>query len=60
MIARWCQAKSKTTKIEITVYRKSTRNEIYLNWGLFEPVTWKKVTPKMLFNKLWVFHRLSS
>ena len=26
MIGRWCKVKSKTTKTEITVYRKSTRN----------------------------------
>ena len=26
-------------KIETTVYRKSTNNDIYLNWGSFAPVT---------------------
>ena len=33
----------KGNKIENTVCRKSTTSDIYLNWGLFSPVTWKEV-----------------
>ena len=39
------------TKIETTVYRKSTNNDIYLNWGSFAPVTWKRGT---LFNRAYI------
>ena len=35
-------------KIETTVYRKSTNNDIYLNWGSFAPVTLKRGTLKTL------------
>ena len=30
------------TKIKTTLYRKSTNNDIYLNWGSFAQVTWKR------------------
>ena len=40
--------------IETTVYRKSTENEIYLNWGSFAPVTWKRGTLKTLFNRGYI------
>ena len=39
------------TKIETTVYRKSTNNDIYLNWGSFAPVTSKRGT---LFNRAYI------
>ena len=42
------------TKIETTVYRKSTSNEIYLNWGSFALVTWKRGTLKTLFNRAYI------
>ena len=42
------------TKIEATVYRNSTNNDIYLNWGSFAPVTWKSGTLKMLFNRAYI------
>ena len=29
-------------KNKTTFYRNSTNNDIYLNWGSFAPVTWKK------------------
>ena len=35
------------------MYRKSTNNEIYLNWGSFAPVTWKRGT-LMLFNRTYI------
>ena len=41
-------------KIETTVYRKSTNNDIYLNWGSFAPVTWKRGTLKTLFNRAYI------
>ena len=31
----------KNYKVETTVYRKSTNNNIYLHWQLFSPTTWK-------------------
>ena len=34
--------------IETTVFRKSTNNDIYLNWNSFAPNTWKKGTLKTL------------
>ena len=42
------------TKIETTVYRKSTNNDIYLNWDSFVPVTWKRGTLKTLFNRAYI------
>ena len=36
------------------MYRKSTNNDISLNWGLFAPVTWKRGTLKTLFNRTYV------
>ena len=42
------------TKIETAVYRKSRNNRIYLNWGSFAPVTWKRGTLKTLFNRAYV------
>ena len=41
-------------KNETTVYRKSTNNDIYLNWDSFAPVTWKKGTLKTLFNRAYI------
>ena len=42
------------TKIEPTVYRKSTNNDIYLNWDSFAPVIWKIGTLKTLFNRAYI------
>ena len=42
------------TKIEATVYRNSTNNDIYLNWGSFAPVAWKRGTLKTLFNRAYI------
>ena len=39
------------TKIENTVHRKSTSHGIYLNWGSFAPVTWKRGTLKTLLKR---------
>ena len=32
----------KDYKVETTVYRKSTNNDIYLHWQSFSPTTWKR------------------
>ena len=40
--------------IETTVYRKSTNNNIYLNWNAFEPDTWKRGTLKMLVESAYI------
>ena len=37
----------KKSKIETTVYRKSTDTGIYLNWFSFAPNTWKRGTLKI-------------
>ena len=41
-------------KIETTVYRKGTNNDIYLNWGSYAPVIWKRGPLKILFNKPYI------
>ena len=39
--------------IETTVFRKSTNNDIYLNWNSFAPNTWKKGTLKTLVQRAY-------
>ena len=39
--------------IETTVYRKSTNNDIYLNWKAFAPDTWKRETLKALVERAY-------
>ena len=38
----------KRNDITTAVYRKSTCNDIYLNWNAFAPATWKRGTLKIL------------
>ena len=40
--------------IETTVYRKSTNNDIYLNWNAFAPDTWKRGTLKTLVERAYI------
>ena len=40
----------KKSKIETTVYRKSTDTDIYINWFSFSPNTWKREALKNLVN----------
>ena len=42
------------TKIETIVYRKSTNNDICLNWDSFAPVPWKRGTLETLFNRAYI------
>ena len=35
-------------KIYRTVYRKATNNDVYLNWNVFVPISWKRGTLKNL------------
>ena len=35
-------------EINITVFRKDTYSDIYLHWDLFSPISWKRVTLKLL------------
>ena len=42
------------TKTETAVYRKSTNNDIYLNWDSFAPVTWKRGALKTLFSRAYI------
>ena len=37
-----------------TVYRKSTCNDVYLNWNTFAPATWKRGTLKTLAERAYV------
>ena len=36
------------------MYRKSTNNDICLNWDSFAPVPWKRGTLEMLFNRAYI------
>ena len=42
---------SKDYKVETTVYRKSTNNDIYLHWNLFSPTTWKRGSLQTLVSR---------
>ena len=44
----------KRSNITSTVYRKSTRNDIYLKWNAFAPFTWKRGTLKTLVERAFV------
>ena len=37
----------------MTVYRKSTNNDIYLNWESFAPEKWKRATLKTLTKRAY-------
>ena len=41
----------KDNKLVCSVYRKSTNNDIYMNWNSFAPKTWKKGTLKSLIER---------
>ena len=40
-------------KLETTVFRKETNNDIYLHWRSFAPTTWKKGTLKTLIRRAY-------
>ena len=40
--------------IETKIYRKPTNNDIYLNWNLFSPNTWKRSTLKTLIKRTYL------
>ena len=42
---------SKDYKVETTVYRKSTNNDIYLHWQSFSPTTWKRGSLQTLVSR---------
>ena len=44
----------KRNDITTTVYRKSTCNDVYLNWNAFAPATWKRRTLKTLIEQVYV------
>ena len=44
----------KRNDITATVYRKSTCNDIYLNWNAFAPAAWKTGTLKTLVERAYV------
>ena len=44
----------KRNDITTTVYRKPTCNDIYLNWNIFVPATWKRGTLKTLAERAYV------
>ena len=41
----------KNSKLVCSVYRKSTNNDIYVNWHFFAPNTWKTRTLKSLIER---------
>ena len=44
----------KRNDITTTVYRKSTCNDVYLNWNAFAPATWKRGTLKTPVERAYV------
>ena len=44
----------KRNDITTTVYRKSTCNDVYLNWNAFAPATWKRGTLKAFIERAYV------
>ena len=46
---------TKDNSVEKTVHRKSTNNDIYLNWNAFAPNTWKRETLKTLVERAYIF-----
>ena len=44
----------KNNDIETTVYRKPTNNNIYLNWNLFSPKSWKRGTLRTVNKRAYV------
>ena len=41
-------------KIYTTVYRKTTNNDVYLNWNAFAPISWKRGTLKTLIERAYL------
>ena len=41
-------------RIMTTIYRKSTSNDIYMNWNAFGPATWKRGTLKTLVERAYL------
>ena len=44
----------KDNKLVCSVYRKSTNNDIYMNWNSFAPKTWKMRTLKSLIERAFL------
>ena len=44
----------KRNDITTTVHRKSTCNDVYLNWNAFAPATWKRGTLKAYIERAYV------
>ena len=40
-------------KLETTVFRKETNNNVYLHWRSFAPITWKKGTLRTLIRRAY-------
>ena len=40
--------------IVTTVYRKTTANDLHLNWNLFAPTSWKRGTLKTLIDRAYL------
>ena len=41
-------------KLNTTVYRKDTHNDLYLHWNSFTPVSWKRGTLKSLISRAYM------
>ena len=41
-------------KINTTVFRKDTYNDLYLHWGSFSPISWKRGTLKSLISRAYM------
>ena len=40
--------------IQTIVYRKETKNDLYLHWHVFAPISWKRATLRTLVNRAYI------
>ena len=41
-------------KLNVTVYRKDTHNDLYPHWNSFKPVSWKRETLKSFISRAYM------
>ena len=41
-------------KINTTVFRKDTHNDLYLHWDSFSPINWKREILKLLISRAYM------
>ena len=40
--------------IQTIAYRKETKNDLYLHWHVFAPISWKRATLRTLVNRAYI------